>query len=85
MLDDGALAPAVQEGLTSRAFVALVTWLTEQTGKMCKLEETVSTPQTDADVESFQIELGGFLKELGSHAHYVAITVCWLLQLVSMS
>ena len=52
--------------MTSDSFVTLVTWLTGRIGKICKLEETVSTPTSDVDVESFRIELSGFLKELGA-------------------
>jgi hypothetical protein len=65
LLDSGALSRAVKDGITSQSFVGLVTWLTERIGKICKLEETVSTPTSDGDAESFRIELSGFLKELG--------------------
>ncbi|XP_066487041.1 protein FAM98B [Tiliqua scincoides] len=64
LLDEDALDKAAESGLASRDFCELCIWLSSQIQPLCDLEESISSTAGDEDVESLQLEMSGFLKEL---------------------
>ncbi|XP_042301369.1 protein FAM98B [Sceloporus undulatus] len=64
LLDEDALNKAAESGLASQDFCELCVWLSSQIQPLCNLEESISSTNGSEDVESLQLELSGFLKEL---------------------
>ncbi|KAH0620572.1 hypothetical protein JD844_021185 [Phrynosoma platyrhinos] len=64
LLDEDALNKAAESGLASQDFCELCIWLSSQIQPLCNLEESISSTNGSEDVESLQLELSGFLKEL---------------------
>ncbi|XP_003214542.2 protein FAM98B [Anolis carolinensis] len=64
LLDEDALSKATESGLASQDFCELCVWLSSQIQPLCNLEESISSTNGSEDVESLQLELSGFLKEL---------------------
>nr|DBA14228.1 TPA: hypothetical protein GDO54_005226 [Pyxicephalus adspersus] len=62
LLDEAALGPALESGLSSPEYCQLLCWLSSQMKLLDNLEEGVSTE--GGDLESMQLEISGFLKEL---------------------
>ncbi|XP_069588593.1 protein FAM98B [Ranitomeya imitator] len=62
LLEENSLGPALEGGLSSPEYFQLVNWLTSQIKLLGHLEESVSSE--GGDVESVQLEISGFLKEL---------------------
>ncbi|KAG8126218.1 hypothetical protein E2320_021307, partial [Naja naja] len=58
LLDEDALNKAAECGLASKIFVSFVIQ------PLCNLEESISSTAGGEDVESLQLEMSGFLKEL---------------------
>uniref|UniRef100_S4RBI2 Family with sequence similarity 98 member A n=1 Tax=Petromyzon marinus TaxID=7757 RepID=S4RBI2_PETMA len=65
LLDDGALDVAVEQGATSPEFTKVCAWLTTELKAFCNLVENVNATNTPAEAETFQLEMSGFLNELG--------------------
>ncbi|KYO28301.1 protein FAM98B [Alligator mississippiensis] len=63
LLEEEALNKAVENGLSSPEFFELCIWLSSQIKPLCDLEESI-TSAGEKDVESFQLEISGFLKEM---------------------
>ncbi|KAJ6667358.1 hypothetical protein lerEdw1_017336 [Lerista edwardsae] len=64
LLDEEALSKAAESGLASQDFCELCIWLGSQIQPLCDLEESISSTAGGEDVESLQLEMSGFLKEL---------------------
>ncbi|XP_070612638.1 protein FAM98B isoform X1 [Erythrolamprus reginae] len=64
LLDDDALNKAAEGGLASQDFCELCVWLSSRIQPLCNLEESISSTAGGEDVESLQLEMSGFLKEL---------------------
>ncbi|XP_053128097.1 protein FAM98B [Hemicordylus capensis] len=64
LLDEDALNQAAESGLASQDFCELCFWLSSQIQPLCDLEESISSTAGGEDVESLQLEMSGFLKEL---------------------
>uniref|UniRef100_A0A4X2KNU6 Family with sequence similarity 98 member B n=1 Tax=Vombatus ursinus TaxID=29139 RepID=A0A4X2KNU6_VOMUR len=64
LLEEQALIKAVESGLSSPEFSELCIWLGSQIKPLCDLEESISSTAGSEDIESFQLEISGFLKEL---------------------
>ncbi|XP_033000605.1 protein FAM98B [Lacerta agilis] len=64
LLDEDALNKAAESGLASQDFCDLCVWLSSQIQPLCDLEESISSTAGGEDVESLQLEMSGFLKEL---------------------
>ncbi|XP_058018132.1 protein FAM98B [Ahaetulla prasina] len=64
LLDEDALNKAAECGLTSQDFCELCVWLSSRIQPLCNLEESISSTAGGEDVESLQLEMSGFLKEL---------------------
>ncbi|KAM4690317.1 protein FAM98B [Rhinophrynus dorsalis] len=62
LLDEAKLAQALESGLTSPEYTQLLCWLSSQIKLLDDLEESISS--TGDDMESIQLEVSGFLKEL---------------------
>ncbi|XP_056401919.1 protein FAM98B [Hyla sarda] len=62
LLDENALGPALEGGLSSPEYFQVLKWLTSQIKLLDNLEESVSSE--GGDVESVLLEISGFLKEL---------------------
>ncbi|XP_069806215.1 protein FAM98B [Dendropsophus ebraccatus] len=62
LLEEDTLGPALEGGLSSPDYFQLLKWLTSQINSLENLEESVSSE--GGDVESVQLEISGFLKEL---------------------
>ncbi|KAM4664638.1 protein FAM98B isoform 2-T2 [Discoglossus pictus] len=62
LLDEAMLCKALDDGLKSPEFSQLLSWLSSQIKLLCDLEESVSS--SGEDLESVQLEVSGFLKEL---------------------
>ncbi|XP_040267704.1 protein FAM98B [Bufo bufo] len=62
LLEENSLASALEAGLSSTEYFQLLKWLTSQIKLLDHLEESVSSEGDD--VESVQLEISGFLKEL---------------------
>ncbi|XP_030070363.1 protein FAM98B [Microcaecilia unicolor] len=62
LLDEEALLKAAESGLSSPEFSDCCTWLSSQIKELGNMEESI-TPDDD-DIESLQLEISGFLKEL---------------------
>ncbi|XP_077119730.1 protein FAM98B [Ranitomeya variabilis] len=62
LLEENSLGPALEGGLSSPEYFQLLNWLTSQIKLLGHLEESVSSE--GGDVESVQLEISGFLKEL---------------------
>ncbi|KAM9293947.1 protein FAM98B [Gastrophryne carolinensis] len=61
-LEEDSLATALEGGLSSPEYCQLLCWLSAQIKLLDNLEESVSSE--GGDVESMQLEISGFLKEL---------------------
>ncbi|XP_015671205.1 protein FAM98B [Protobothrops mucrosquamatus] len=64
LLDEDALNKATECGLASQDFCELCVWLSSRIQPLCNLEESISSTAGGEDVESLQLEMSGFLKEL---------------------
>ncbi|XP_063804113.1 protein FAM98B [Pseudophryne corroboree] len=62
LLEEASLSPALEGGLSSPDYLQLVCWLSSRIKLLDNLEESVS-PE-GGDVESLQLEVSGFLKEI---------------------
>ncbi|XP_075699853.1 protein FAM98B [Rhinoderma darwinii] len=62
LLEEDTLGPALEGGLSSPEYFQLLNWLTSRIKLFDHLEESVSSD--GGDVESAQLEISGFLKEL---------------------
>ncbi|XP_073495119.1 protein FAM98B [Phyllobates terribilis] len=62
VLEENSLGPALEGGLSSPEYFQLLNWLTSQIKLLGHLEESISSEGDD--VESVQLEISGFLKEL---------------------
>ncbi|KAM3918655.1 protein FAM98B [Leptodactylus fuscus] len=62
LLEENTLGPALESGLSSPEYFEVLKWLTSQIKLLGNLEESVSSE--GGDVESVQLEISGFLKEL---------------------
>uniref|UniRef100_K9IJ38 Family with sequence similarity 98 member B n=1 Tax=Desmodus rotundus TaxID=9430 RepID=K9IJ38_DESRO len=63
LLEEQALIKAAEGGLSSPEFSELCVWLGSQIKSLCNLEESITSAGGD-DLESFQLEISGFLKEM---------------------
>ncbi|XP_055393313.1 protein FAM98B isoform X5 [Bubalus kerabau] len=63
LLEEQALTKAAESGLSSPEFSELCVWLSSQIKSLCNLEESITSAGRD-DLESFQLEISGFLKEM---------------------
>eukprot|EP00069_Balaena_mysticetus_P002573 bmy_15996T0 len=63
LLEEQALMKAAEGGLSSPEFSELCVWLGSQIKSLCNLEESITSAGKD-DLESFQLEISGFLKEM---------------------
>ncbi|EHB17442.1 Protein FAM98B [Heterocephalus glaber] len=63
LLEEQALSKAAEGGLSSPEFSELCVWLGSQIKSLCNLEESITSAGRD-DLESFQLEISGFLKEM---------------------
>jgi protein FAM98B len=61
--EEQALTKAAKGGLSSPEFSELCIWLGSQIKSLCNLEESITSAGRD-DLESFQLEISGFLKEM---------------------
>uniref|UniRef100_A0A8C3UZ38 Family with sequence similarity 98 member B n=1 Tax=Catharus ustulatus TaxID=91951 RepID=A0A8C3UZ38_CATUS len=61
LLEEDALKKAAENGLSSPEFFELCIWLGSQIKSLCNMEESITA--TD-DIESFQLEISGFLREM---------------------
>ena len=64
LLEDGKLWSAVEGGITSPDYAALVVALCAELKSTLDLQESVTLPQGSEDAESFQMELRGLLMEM---------------------
>ncbi|XP_043929438.1 protein FAM98B-like [Protopterus annectens] len=64
LLEEEALLKAAESGASSTAFTELCVWLAAQLKQLGKLEEGIVSTAGADDVEGFQLEVSGFLKEL---------------------
>ncbi|XP_073204955.1 protein FAM98B isoform X3 [Lepidochelys kempii] len=64
LLGEEALSKAVENGLSSPDFSELCVWLSSEIKSVCDLEESITSTAGGEDVESFQLEISGFLKEM---------------------
>uniref|UniRef100_A0A8D0HP38 Family with sequence similarity 98 member B n=1 Tax=Sphenodon punctatus TaxID=8508 RepID=A0A8D0HP38_SPHPU len=64
LLEEDALNKAVENGLSAPEFSELCIWLSSQIKSVCDLEEGITSTADGKDVESFQLEISGFLKEM---------------------
>ncbi|XP_038597198.1 protein FAM98B [Tachyglossus aculeatus] len=64
LLEEQALVAAVESGLSSPAFSELCIWLGAQIKPLGHLEESITSAAGGEDIESFQLEVSGFLKEM---------------------
>ncbi|XP_018409699.1 PREDICTED: protein FAM98B isoform X1 [Nanorana parkeri] len=62
LLDEATLGPALEGGLSSPEYCQLLCWLCSQIKLLGNLEESVSSE--GGDLESMQLEVSGFLKEI---------------------
>ncbi|XP_063296366.1 protein FAM98B [Pelobates fuscus] len=62
LLEETMLAKALEDGLASPEYTQLLCWLSSQIKLLGNLEESISSE--GEDVESVQLEVSGFLKEL---------------------
>ncbi|KAG9462765.1 hypothetical protein GDO78_023193 [Eleutherodactylus coqui] len=62
LLEENTLGPALEGGLSSPEYFELLNWLTTKIKVLDNLEESVNSE--GGDVESIQLEISGFLKEL---------------------
>uniref|UniRef100_A0A8C6Z2V2 Family with sequence similarity 98 member B n=1 Tax=Nothoprocta perdicaria TaxID=30464 RepID=A0A8C6Z2V2_NOTPE len=64
LLEEEALKKAAENGLASPEFLELCAWLGSQIKPLCNMEESITSTDGDKDIESFQLEISGFLKEM---------------------
>ncbi|XP_067847471.1 protein FAM98B [Heptranchias perlo] len=64
LIEEAALLKAVETGPSSLEFTELCVWLTSQIKMLCHLEESINATTSADDVESFLLEINGFLKEM---------------------
>ncbi|XP_075783156.1 protein FAM98B isoform X1 [Pelodiscus sinensis] len=64
LLEEEVLSKAIENGLSSPEFSELCIWLSSQIKSVCDLEESITSTAGGEDVESFQLEISGFLKEM---------------------
>ncbi|KAG8560690.1 hypothetical protein GDO81_015080 [Engystomops pustulosus] len=62
LLEENTLGPALEGGLSSPDYFQVLKWLASQIKLLDNLEESVSSE--GGDIESVQLEISGFLKEL---------------------
>ncbi|KAM7403260.1 hypothetical protein PAMA_003945 [Pampus argenteus] len=62
LMEEKALLGAAQGGLSSQEYVDLCRWLASRLKLQCDLEESITSGPDDLD--SLQVEMSGFLKEL---------------------
>ncbi|XP_075049322.1 protein FAM98B [Mixophyes fleayi] len=62
LLEEASLNPALEGGLSSPEYSQLLCWLSSQIKLLDNLEESVSSE--GGDVDSLQLEVSGFLKEI---------------------
>uniref|UniRef100_A0A8D0KXM8 Family with sequence similarity 98 member B n=1 Tax=Strix occidentalis caurina TaxID=311401 RepID=A0A8D0KXM8_STROC len=64
LLEEKALNKAAENGLSSPEFFELCIWLGSQIKSLCHMEESITSTDGDKDIESFQLEISGFLREM---------------------
>ncbi|XP_010158386.1 PREDICTED: protein FAM98B-like, partial [Eurypyga helias] len=64
LLEEEALNKAAENGLSSPEFFELCVWLGSQIKSLCNMEESITATDGDKDIESFQLEISGFLREM---------------------
>ncbi|TRZ26203.1 hypothetical protein HGM15179_000815 [Zosterops borbonicus] len=64
LLEEEALKKAAENGLSSPEFFELCIWLGSQIKSLCNMEESITATDGVKDVESFQLEISGFLREM---------------------
>uniref|UniRef100_A0A8C9L788 Family with sequence similarity 98 member B n=1 Tax=Pavo cristatus TaxID=9049 RepID=A0A8C9L788_PAVCR len=64
LLEEEALNKAAQSGLSSPEFFDLCVWLGSQIKSLGDMEESITSADGDKDIESFQLEISGFLREM---------------------
>ncbi|XP_041069810.1 protein FAM98B isoform X2 [Carcharodon carcharias] len=64
LLEEEAFLKAVEAGPSSLEFTELCVWLSSQIKMLCNLEESINATASADDVESFLLEINGFLKEM---------------------
>ncbi|OXB83891.1 UNVERIFIED_CONTAM: hypothetical protein H355_009375, partial [Colinus virginianus] len=64
LLEEGALSKAAQSGLSSPEFFELCVWLGSQIKSLSDMEESITSADGVKDIESFQLEISGFLREM---------------------
>ncbi|KFP01969.1 Protein FAM98B, partial [Calypte anna] len=64
LLEEEALKKAAENGLSSPEFFELCVWLGSQIKSLSNMEESITLADGDKDIESFQLEISGFLREM---------------------
>ncbi|NXT48829.1 FA98B protein, partial [Pluvianellus socialis] len=64
LLEEEALSKAAENGLSSPEFSELCVWLGSQIKSLCNMEESITSADGNKDIESFQLEISGFLREM---------------------
>ncbi|XP_027564811.1 protein FAM98B isoform X2 [Neopelma chrysocephalum] len=64
LLEEEALNKAAENGLSSPEFFELCVWLGSQIKSLCNMEESITSGDGMKDIESFQLEMSGFLREM---------------------
>ncbi|KAI1237796.1 hypothetical protein IHE44_0013883 [Lamprotornis superbus] len=64
LLEEDALKKAAENGLSSPEFFELCIWLGSQIKSLCNMEESITATDGVKDIESFQLEISGFLREM---------------------
>ncbi|NXP70894.1 FA98B protein, partial [Ramphastos sulfuratus] len=64
LLEEEALNKAAEKGLSSPEFLELCVWLGSQIKSLCNMEESITSTDGGKDVESFQLEVSSFLREM---------------------
>uniref|UniRef100_A0A8C3N570 Uncharacterized protein n=1 Tax=Geospiza parvula TaxID=87175 RepID=A0A8C3N570_GEOPR len=64
LLEEEALKKAAENGLSSPEFFELCIWLGSQIKSLCNMEESITATDGLKDIESFQLEISGFLREM---------------------
>uniref|UniRef100_UPI00358E36D8 protein FAM98A n=1 Tax=Myxine glutinosa TaxID=7769 RepID=UPI00358E36D8 len=65
LLEHEALENAIAGGAASPEFTKLCAWITSELQAFCDLVETVNATNHPNEAETFQLEMSGFLNELG--------------------
>ncbi|NXN19694.1 FA98B protein, partial [Indicator maculatus] len=64
LLEEEALNKAAENGLSSPEFLELCVWLGSQIKSLCDMEESITSTDGGKDIESFQLEVSSFLREM---------------------